>query len=59
VTTAVTWGVRPDTAIERAAGARAGDPEWAGRLAAKLTIFHQPCRWPLDYLTPPGDAPGR
>jgi hypothetical protein len=55
---AVTWGLRPDTAIERAVGARASDPGWADHLARQLASFCQPCRWPLDHLTTPGPATG-
>jgi DNA helicase HerA-like ATPase len=53
---AVSWGLRPDTAIERAIGARAADQDWAERLAGQLTAFGPHCRWPLDYLKAPGVA---
>jgi DNA helicase HerA-like ATPase len=51
---AVAWGRRPDPALERAAGAKAGDHDWTERVACHLDVFVQPCRWPLDYLTSPG-----
>ena len=51
---AVAWGQRPAPALERAAGAKAGDPDWTERLGSLLDVFVHPCRWPLDYLTPPG-----
>lgn len=54
---AVIWGQRPAPALERAAGARAGDPDWTERVASLLEVFAGTCRWPLDYLTPPGQAP--
>jgi hypothetical protein len=54
VISAVAWGLRPDTAIERAVGTRASDPAWTGRLARQLAVFCHACRWPLDYLKPPG-----
>jgi hypothetical protein len=54
---AVAWGLRPDPAIEQAVGAHAADPDWAGRLASELDVFVQRCRWPLDYLKAPGEAP--
>ena len=44
---AVTWGRRPAPALERAAGATAGDPDWTERVASLLDAFTQPCRWPL------------
>jgi hypothetical protein len=53
---AVTWGQRPGPALERAAGAKADDHDWTERVASLLDVFVQPCRWPLDYLTPPGPA---
>ena len=53
---AVAWGLRPDTAIERAVGARAGDEDWADRLARQLEVFHKRCRWPRDYLKAPRPA---
>ncbi len=53
---AVAWGRRPDPALERAAGARAGDEDWTERVAFHLDVFVQPCRWPLDYLTSPASA---
>ena len=53
---AVAWGQRPAPALERAAGAKAGDPDWTERVASLLDVYVQPCRWPLDYLTPPGPA---
>jgi uncharacterized protein len=53
---AVAWGRRPDPALERAAGAKAGDHDWTERVACHLDAFVQPCRWPLDYLTSPGPA---
>ncbi len=40
--------VRP-TALETAAGAKAGDEDWEQRLSEALTQLHD-CRWPLDYL---------
>jgi hypothetical protein len=48
---AVAYGTRARSAIERAVGARAGDPDWEQRLADALTAF-QDCRWPLDHLKP-------
>jgi uncharacterized protein len=51
---AVAWGQRPGPALERAAGAKAGDHDWTERVACHLDVFVQPCRWPLDYLTSPG-----
>jgi hypothetical protein len=54
---AVAWGRRPAPALERAAGATAGDPDWTERLGSLLDAFTQPCRWPLDYLLPPGPVP--
>jgi uncharacterized protein len=53
---AVAWGRRPDPALERAAGAKAGDHDWTERVAYHLDAFVQPCRWPLDYLTSPDPA---
>jgi DNA helicase HerA-like ATPase len=53
---AVAWGRRPDPALERAAGAKAGDQQWTERVACHLDAFVQPCRWPLDYLTSPASA---
>jgi DNA helicase HerA-like ATPase len=53
---AVAWGRRPGPALERAAGATAGDPDWTERLGSLLDAFTQPCRWPLDYLLPPDDS---
>jgi DNA helicase HerA-like ATPase len=53
---AVAWGRRPDPALERAAGAKAGDHDWTERVACHLDAFVQPCRWPLDYLTSPASA---
>ena len=43
----------PGSAIEQAAGARAGDPDWEQCLAGALTAF-QDCSWPLDLLRPAG-----
>ena len=54
---AVAWGRRPAPALERAAGATAGDPDWTERVGSLLDAFTQPCRWPLDYLLPPGPVP--
>jgi hypothetical protein len=54
---AVAWGQRPASALERAAGAKADDPDWTERLASLLDVFTDPCRWPLDYLPPPGPVP--
>jgi hypothetical protein len=51
---AVAWGQRPGPALERAAGAKADDADWTERLASLLDVFVHPCRWPLDYLPPPG-----
>jgi len=53
---AVAWGRRTDPALERAAGAKAGDHDWTERVACHLDVFVQPCRWPLDYLTSPGSV---
>jgi hypothetical protein len=53
---AVVWGQRPAPALGRAAGATAGDPDWTERVASLLEVFAGSCRWPLDYLTPPGPA---
>ena len=48
---AVSYGIRPASAIEQAVGARATDPDWTQRLADALTAFRD-CRWPLDHLRP-------
>jgi hypothetical protein len=53
---AVVWGQRPAPALERAAGATADDQDWTERVASLLEVFAGKCRWPLDYLTPPGPA---
>jgi hypothetical protein len=50
----VAWGQRPQAALARAFGVRADDADWAERAATQLSAFIAPCRWPLDYLTPPG-----
>jgi hypothetical protein len=47
---AVAWGLRPAAAIEQAAGTRAGDQDWADRLASQLTMFGKRCRRPLDWF---------
>ena len=51
---AVAWGQQPQAALARAFGVRAGEADWAERVASQLSAFIAPCRWPLDYLTPPG-----
>jgi hypothetical protein len=51
---AVAWGQRPASALERAAGTTAGNQDWTERAGTLLDVFVQPCRWPLDYLVPPG-----
>ena len=50
---ALAWGHRRASALERAAGATAGDADWNERLGFLLSAFTQPCRWPLDYLASP------
>ena len=55
---AVAWGQRPETALEGAIGAKAGEADWDERVASQLSVFTAPCRWPLDYLTPPGPGYG-
>ena len=47
----VGYGTRLPSAIERAVGARASDPDWEQCLADALTAFRD-CRWPLDHLRP-------
>jgi hypothetical protein len=55
---AVAWGQRPEPALARAFGVRAGEEDWAERAADQLSAVAEPCRWPLDYLTPAGpDGP--
>ena len=46
---AVSYGIRPASAIEQAVGAGTTDPDWTRRLADALTAFRD-CRWPLDHL---------
>jgi len=48
---AVAFGVDSPSAIERAAGARAGDDDFDERLAGCLDQFVD-CRWPRLYLAP-------
>ena len=50
----VIWGIRPHTAIEQAAGSRAGTADWPAQLTDMLTAFAK-TPWPLALLrrTPP------
>ena len=52
------WGQRPEAALEGAIGAKADEADWDERVASQLSAFAAPCRWPLDYLTPPGPGHG-
>jgi hypothetical protein len=47
--TTVIWGIRPRTAIEQAAGSRAGTPDWPAQLTEMLAAFAK-APWPLALL---------
>jgi hypothetical protein len=53
---ALAWGQRPEAALARAVGAKADEADWDERVGSQLAVFAAPCRWPIDYLTPPGAA---
>jgi hypothetical protein len=44
-----TWGLGPDTAIERALGARVADEDWDQRLSDAFQAFRE-LHWPQHNL---------